>query len=197
MVYMTNIGLVMTFASLLAGLFTTISTTLKSKRVHTYARKVHAVVAVNSVGLETIITLGFWTLYAIDPGYVTNMKLRMAGYGDSAARQLAMHVFPLLFALHEGWMARPRRTYMHHVLLSMVALLYYLFSRKLAMSRGKWQYSFLDNMSEHARIAVFVCFMALGQASIELFIFVQRRFRKHRRAQSQDVAAQQQPGVCV
>lgn len=181
MVYMTNIGLVMTFASLLAGLLITISKTLKSKRVRNYTSKVHSVVAVSSVGLETIITLGFWTLYAIDPSYVTNVKLKMAGYGDSAAKQLAMHVLPLLFALHEGWMARPRRSYIHHVLLFVIALLYYLFSRTLAMSNGKWQYSFLNSMSEHVRIAVFACFMALGQASIELFIYVQRRLKKQRR----------------
>lgn len=202
MVYITNVGLVVTLMSLLTGLIMTISDTLKSKKVRNYTSKIHVVVAVNSVGLETIITLGFWTLYAIDPSSVTSMKLKRAGYGDSAARQLSMHVFPLFFALHEGWMARPRRSYIHHMLLLMFALLYYLFSRKLAMSRGRWQYSFLDIVSEHVRIVVFACFMALGQISIEVFIFVQRKLRKTQKAEEAinykgvftPVAAK---GVCV
>eukprot|EP00866_Antonospora_locustae_P001626 jgi/Antlo1/1626/1838 len=178
MVYITNIGLVLTFASLLVGLFMIISDMLKSKRVCNFTGKAHTLLALNSVGLETIITIGFWTLYTIDPRHVTSIKLKMAGYDNSAAKQLAMHVFPLFFALHEGWMARPQRSYIHHVLLLIVALLYYLFSRKLAAIHGRWQYSFMDNMSEHVRIAVFACFMALGQTSIEVFIFMQERLRK-------------------
>ncbi|KAL0265883.1 UNVERIFIED_CONTAM: hypothetical protein PYX00_011600 [Menopon gallinae] len=175
MVYITNIGLVVTFASLFMGLLTTICGTTDTKKRRGWASRMHNILAVNSVGLETIVTLGFWTLYAIDPKNVTSMKIKKAGYSDPMAKQLAMHVFPFFFALHEGWMARPQRSLVHHAVLFVVTLLYYVISRKVATARGKWQYSFLDRMSERIRITVIMCFMALGQASIETFIFVRRR----------------------
>lgn len=174
MSYLTNIGLFLTLSTLLLGLLIRI---LSFTDLKTHQKKIttlHRFIAIKNIGIETIITSGFWILYKQNPANVVSSKIYNSKYRYSFFKQLAMHVFPLCFALREGWIANPKKSFFNHIGFFIFTFLYYCFSKYIASQRKRWPYAVLDNIDETKRIAFFVGFMLVGQLSIELFIFVRR-----------------------
>lgn len=177
-VYLTNIGLFLTFSTLFLGLLITIVSFAELETLHKKLNNIYIFVSAKNIGIETIVTIGFWLLYSINPSLVVNPKLYNTKYRDSFIKQLSMHFFPLCLALREGWIANPKNRFFNHIEFFVFAFFYYCFSKYVAATRGRWQYSVLTNSSESGRIMFFFIFMLLGQASIEIFILVRRRFEK-------------------
>lgn len=177
-VYLTNIGLILTLTTLVIGLLITALDYTSMKETRRALKRIHWCIAEVNVGMETIVFLGYWILYWMDRSLVASTM-----YKDPVAKEMSMHVLPFFFALYEGWIAKSQRSWINHVIFLVFAIFYYSLSKYASTKNaGKWQYKFLTNMSTLGRVLACVGFMVLGQVSIEVFIFCRRRLKGHQSA---------------
>lgn len=171
LLYLTNIGLYLTGVTVGCGL------AVKFKRKKDDVRIIHYYLAVTTLGIEGIVTIGYWILYNINPIYVNNPVLYKAGYRRDFLFEILYHIFPLFAVVFESWNLQLKRDYTYYISMITFSMLYYTASDLYAKKHtGSWQYEFLTRLSTKYRIAVFAIFTVLGIGVIELFFYLRRKF---------------------
>ncbi|RVD90774.1 hypothetical protein TUBRATIS_27960 [Tubulinosema ratisbonensis] len=173
LLYITNIGLYLTIISVGLGLISHFR-----RRKGGKVSLCHYYFTVNTLGIESIVTIGYWLLYFINPLYVNNRELYKAGYRVSLSREILCHIFPFMAIFFEIIFLKLKREYVYYVTMISFSIVYYLISDINAYkNNGNWQYGFLTMLPTSKRILAFVAFTFLGICIIELTIFLQRVFK--------------------
>ncbi|KCZ74918.1 hypothetical protein H311_04112, partial [Anncaliia algerae PRA109] len=139
----------------------------------------HKFFTINGIGIESIVTFGYWTLYFMNPVNVNNPALYNAGYRRPFIKEFSSHIYPIFALLFEGYFVEAKRESFYYYFLMIFGVVYYTASAIVARSYdGKWQYGFLTKMSTFYRIGVFCGFIMFAIAMIEVFIILQNKIKK-------------------
>lgn len=179
-IYLTSLSLYLTITSAILGYLTRILGYLTNLKSVKMLALVYRELLALSFSLEGIVTMMFWTLYSINPGFVRSKKLHSQGIRISLLTELSQHLFPLLLLLVCQAQTVIKKTRRCLYFLFAFGTGYFLNIWFFSTINGRWPYPFMNKISMPLRILVIAMGCLVGTVFCYVLLAINRLIHQKR-----------------